>query len=105
MKRRSFLQSCEALHDPQSLQVRRIPRWDWRTGRYRSPTQIVSPAVVGEDVKQGRLLSRGDDGCVYLEACPPGISAPKNIIGMAMHDAKRGEIVKVLVQGESSFLG
>ena len=84
---------------PQSLQVRRVPRWDWRTGRHRSPTQIVSPAnVAGEDVKQGRLLSRGDDGCVYLEAYPPG-SAPKNIIGMAMHDAKRGEIVKVLVQG------
>lgn len=115
MKRRSFLQALgtsivaiplvgtvatKAQESVATLRTKQLPKWDWRTGRFRHPMQTVSEgAIAASDIKAGSIvtyLGFTANGQRYVVPANTG-DAP---IGVVSKSVRAGDPVKMIVQGE-----
>ena len=109
MQRRSFIQSLLAIPVvaavakflPQSaqasspLRAKRIPRWDWRTWRFRDPVQHYVERTAAEDIQVGDILTFYPEDKVRVIR-----NSRDDVSGLAITRARTGEIVRVLRRGE-----
>lgn len=76
--------------------IHRLPKWDWRTGRFRAPLQSrTSQYVAATDLRAGMIVTDSPNGLIPAN----GVNA--NIVGIVRTAVRAGAFVDLIVYGEN----